>query len=161
MAKRKWTRVDTRVEPNKANVTADVTITPDGSPFQYVLQMDEHPEHGVICVGIGITQPVGPDRQPITGPVARELVDRFDQLERAAYGAISWMRDNGETVTPPPRTRRELSDEFLADVARRHNEYRTKGLPPTQTLARAERVSDGTVKHWLRKARERGIEKES
>jgi len=66
--------------------------------------------------------------------------------------------DAGAKVAPGLRTRREMSQDFLRDVATRHTALRDEGLPPSKTLAEQEGVSVATVKHWLRKAREAGIE---
>ena len=157
MSERKWTRVASSVTHNERLDTLDVTITPNGSPLRYVMQMDPREDGTLACVGIAIDQPVD-DRRPITQPAVREFADRFAQFERAARNAVEMLGEMIE-VKPALRTRRELSDEFLRDVLRRHHDYRAEGLPPTQTLARAEGVSDGTVKYWLRKARK--LEEES
>jgi hypothetical protein len=155
------TRVDTRVVPNPDLDTYDVTFTLDGGSFGYVMRMDpllrDDGSLDPVCVGIGIEQPAN-DRKPINQTAVRELADRYNQLERAARSAVELATGTGARVSAPVRTRRELSPEFLGDIVRRHDDYRKQGLPPTATLARAEHVSDGTVKHWLRKATDAGIE---
>jgi hypothetical protein len=155
-------RVSTRVAPNPRLKTLDVTITLDGGSFSYVMHMDDHPrEDGsleVACVGASVEQPPTDNREPISQTAVRELADRYNQLERHARSAVGLATGTRARVSAPVRTRRELSPEFLGDIVRRHADYRAQGLPPTATLARAEHVSDGTVKHWLRKAAEAGIE---
>ena len=59
--------------------------------------------------------------------------------------------------TARPRERRNLSDEFLRDVVRRHREYERQGTQATAALAREERVGTSTVRNWLRKARDAGV----
>jgi hypothetical protein len=95
--------------------------------------------------------------QPALDALLRGLADRFDAVLRAARASVEMQLENGEQVAPTLRTRREMSDEFLTDMARRHANLRADGLPPTKTLAEQEAVSVATVKHWLRKARERGL----
>ena len=68
-------------------------------------------------------------------------------------------RENGEEIAPRAvRRQRDLTDEFLAGVVRRHAAHQANGRPPTQTLAAEEGVTAGAVKNWLRRAREAGIE---
>jgi hypothetical protein len=59
------------------------------------------------------------------------------------------------------RSRRELTPEFLANVARRHRLLAEQGAAPTKALAEEEGVAGSTVKNWLRQAREAGIGEES
>lgn len=131
-----------------------VTVAPPGSSFHYVLNLGRTDTDELICGAVAIEPPQGEKPIPLTAPVIRELADRFETLEQHARSAVAVSLGNGEKVLPRVRSRRELSPEFLRDVQRRHDEYREQGLAPTQTLAREERVSPGTVKHWLRKARD-------
>jgi hypothetical protein len=48
--------------------------------------------------------------------------------------------------------------DFLREIERRHAEHRSAGRSPTATLAREEGVAPTTVKHWLRRAKELGME---
>jgi hypothetical protein len=151
----------TRVEPDPASGGLRVTIALEGSPLHYVLSLGRYPGGGdkLVCRAVSVEPPQG-STEPVavTAPVLRELADRFDRLEQhARTTAAVVFGGNGQEAAPAVRTRRELSPAFLADVVRRHTEYRDAGLPPTQTLAREERVSTGTVKHWLRRARQAGI----
>jgi hypothetical protein len=156
-----------------------VTIALSGSPLHHVLHLVEHDDE-LVCADVAVAQPDGSESTvPISAPVVRELADRFDRLVQLAQVSVKGMHrvtlspatEEGAVVPLHPssgrssarlnlgvRTRRTLSDEFLRDVVRRHAEHQAKGRPPTQTLAREERVSPSTVKHWLRKAREAGIE---
>jgi hypothetical protein len=126
-------------------------------------------ERGVnVCLGFGIEQredPVGrdlSDADTVTRPVLTDLAKRWDKLEQVARinleAQLGWGEAPEGGFRRSVRTRRELSRTFLADVVKRHNAFRAKGLSPTQSLAREERVSPSTVKNWLRKAREAGIE---
>lgn len=155
----------THVEPDpRGGQRFEISLS--GSPFHYVFRMVER-EGELICAGVAVEQPDGEETLEVTGPVTRELTDRLEGLVELAANSVrayrvtvtpAGERDEAARLNVGVRTRRTLSDEFLRDVVARHDEYRAQGLPPTQTLARAERVSDGTVKHWLRKAREAGIE---
>jgi hypothetical protein len=108
--------------------------------------------------------PAVPDAEApaVSAPTLRELADRFDQLEDVARATFTQATlGAGERAAPKVRTRRELSEGFLRDVVRRHARHRDQGRAPTAALAREEGVSTGTVKHWLRRARELGIEEAS
>ena len=119
-------------------------------------------------LGFGIEQredPIGrdlSDADNVTRPVITDLAKRWDKLEQVARINLEAQLGSGEApeggFRRGVRTRRDASEAFLADVVQRHNAFRAKGLPPTQSLAREERVSPSTVKHWLRKAREAGVE---
>jgi hypothetical protein len=146
------TRVTTRVEPTPERGTLAVTISLDDGGSSYLLEMEPRDDDVLVCIGIEVRSTDGVQRQAV-----RELADRFDQLVRAAISAVEMALGAGGRVSAPTRVRRELSLEFLQTVVERHADYRAQGLPPTQTLARAENVSDGTVKHWLRAARAAGI----
>jgi hypothetical protein len=81
-------------------------------------------------------------------PVSTRLIA---QLDRTAREALALMDPEPEDAS---RVRRELTPEFLRDVLRRHLEHGGS----TEALAREEGVGTSTVRHWLRKAREAGIE---
>jgi len=138
-----------------------VTISLGGSPLRYVFHLAER-SHGenteLLCANVEIEQPDDEPLVVVTAPVVRELADRFEKFQQIAWAAVLFHDPTGRKLAPGVRTRRELSQEFLSDVVERHAALRARGLPPTQTLAREEQVSIGTVKHWLRKAREAGSE---
>jgi len=87
--------------------------------------------------------------------VARQLA----QEHRPAVRALQHPLLVPEIEIPPNGRFRRL--DRADQVVERHDALRAQGLPPTQTLAREEQVSAGTVKHWLRKAREAGMGEES
>jgi hypothetical protein len=96
----------------------------------------------------GFDDPAGQKVEPIS---TRMLA----QLDRTARGALALTSSEYDTMDPRrPRIRREMSPEFLRDVLRRHLEHGGS----TEALAREEGVGASTVRHWLRKAREAGIE---
>lgn len=137
-----------------------VTVGLPGSPLRYVLYLGSVDGGELFCGAVAIEPPEGEiPSVPLTAPIIREFADRFERLEHHARSAAAVFAGDSEKTMPMVRTRRELSPEFLRDVLHRHDEYREQGLAPTQTLAREERVSTGTVKHWLRKAR--GLEEMS
>lgn len=150
----------THVEPDPRGGWR-VAVSLGGSPLRYVFHLAER-RHGegveLVCANVEIAQPDDEPLVPVTAPVVRELADRFDQFQRIAWAAVVFHDSSGTKVAPGVRTRRELSPDFLHDVVERHAAHRAHGRPPTQTLAREEQVSTGTVKNWLRKAREAGIE---
>jgi hypothetical protein len=96
--------------------------------------------------------------QPALDALLRGLADRFEAVLKAARAQVEVRLNGSEKVAPTLRARREMSEEFLREVLERHAKLREQGLPPTKTLAEQEAVSTATVKHWLRKARETGIE---
>jgi hypothetical protein len=151
----------TQVEPDPRGGWR-VAISLGGSPFRYVFHLAER-SHGedreLLPANVEIEQPDDEPLRPLTAPVVRELADRYDQFQRIAWAAVAFHGWNipGRKTAPVVRARRALTAEFLRDVVERHDAFKARGLPPTQTLAREEQVSLGTVKHWLRKAREAGI----
>jgi len=89
----------------------------------------------------------------------RAMAHDFDSWADHARAAIIALRGNGGGVLRRPvRRKRELTDDFLLDVVRRHRAHNAAGRPPTATLAAEEGVTTGAVKGWLRRARARGIE---
>jgi hypothetical protein len=151
-----------------------VRYQPDGSPFAFVWHFFEiEHEDGrseLVCTGAHIQQTRDADagaHEALTAPVVRDLANRWERLEHFARAALAEMIGFDGDDSPAPltrgsvRTRRNLSPEFLADVVRRHRGYGARGVAPTQALAREERVSTSTVKNWMRKAQEAGIEEAS
>lgn len=151
----------------------EVEIEPDdvsGEPLPLVFVFRfaelEHDDgaRGLACVEFEVTQREKPSEtaevEAITRPALTDLARRWDKLEQVARMSLEAQlgEATGGEYRRAVRTRRQLSPEFLADVARRHEDFRSRGLAPTQALAREERVSVSTVKHWLRKAREAGID---
>ena len=111
------------------------------------------------CVAVGLEPRDGePEPAPISAAELRELADRYGRLEHHARSSLAIFVNGGDSPARRARTRRELSPEFLRDVARRHDELGAQGLPPTHTLAREHGVSVGAVKNWLRHARDAGVE---
>jgi hypothetical protein len=95
----------------------------------------------------------------ITKAVMTDLAQRWNQLVRMAQLNLESVGPlEGRSAYRKTRERRKMTREFLEDIARRHAGAAANGVSPTQTIAREERVSTSTVKSWLRKARERGIE---
>jgi hypothetical protein len=162
-----------------------VAIQLDGSPlrfcFWFVELEHDDGSHELRCLRAVIEPPVDdpvkeldPDTKALTAPVVRDLANQWDKLESYARlrlelvygwdvsGQGSFAQGaSADAVPAGVRSRRELSPEFLASVVRRHREHRARGEAPTQMLAREERVSPSTVKHWLRKAREAGVGEEN
>jgi hypothetical protein len=145
-------------------------IRPAGSPFTFELAFVELTDpHELVLAGVEVQQPrpdevEGPDRlKSVTAATMRELADHWGTFEKAARQTIELF--SGESLQVKGRlgvrVRRELSPEFLADVVRRRAEFRKRGMQPTQALAREEGVSVSTVKNWMQKAREAGIEEAS
>ena len=95
---------------------------------------------------------------PIRDSLVRGMADDLERFQEHARAAIIALRGNGGGVlTRPVRRKRELTDDFLRDVVRRHAAHQAAGDPPTATLAAEEGVTPSAVKGWLRRARERGI----
>jgi hypothetical protein len=142
-----------------------VTVSPAGSPFRTVLRFAEAGGE-LVLARAAIEQPDPDDLEPgeklqsITAPTVRDLADHWDALEDGArsYLAVLSRESFSTKDVARVRTRRVLSDEFLADVVRRRAGYRAQGVSANRALAREERVSVSTVKNWLAKAREAGIE---
>ena len=103
------------------------------------------------------------DAVTISGDVVRDslvrgMADDLERFEEHARAAIVALRGNGGGVLRRPvRRKRELTEDFLREVVRRHSEHEAAGRPPTATLAAEEGVTPSAVKGWLRRARERGI----
>ena len=129
-------------------------------PIRYTLHLEERRESDalqLVCDGVTLEAPGA----TVRASLIRGLADNFERYEQHARAAVMAFRENGEELAPRPvRRQRELTDEFLADVLRRHAAHRAAGRPPTQTLAAEEGVTVGAVKNWLRKAREAGIGEE-
>jgi hypothetical protein len=89
---------------------------------------------------------------------AAEVFERFEDHARASVIALRGTGDGERIVKRPVQRQRQLTNEFLADIARRHAEHEAGGRPPTASIAAEEGVTVGAVKNWLRKARERGVE---
>jgi hypothetical protein len=146
-----------------------VRITPNGSRLRYEYSyLEAAGEDGrqLVCTETGITQLFDDPREvlgadataaaEVTPPVVRDFLGQWERLEQAARLNLESFLGGG--FTRSVRTRRELSDEFLADVVRRHRQFGARGVAPTEALAREEGVGSSTVRNWLRKAREAGIE---
>lgn len=147
-----------------------VRVQPDGSPlvhvFRYLLIEHDDGRRELALFRAGVEHPsdvesLDPhDSTRVTvGPV-RDLADRFERLERFARTHLAVLIGadiDDDVLAGRSRERRELTDEFLADIARRYQEHEKGGRPPTQTIAREERVGTSTVKNWVRKARERDL----
>jgi hypothetical protein len=146
----------------------EVLITPNGSGFRYRFAYDEieHEDgrHELRCLEAGVVQlrdrvreiPLE-ERVPINATIAGDFQRQWERYEQVARVALE-VHFGGENFTRAPRTRRVLSDEFLTKIVKRHRELKDEGYSPTETLAREERVGSSTVRMWLAKARERGIE---
>ena len=125
-----------------------VAITLSDSPHTYVLTFAE--DGAVVDVAVERNGQL----LPFTAPLMRELSDRFARLERHARAQLDLMGKKLGTGPRVVRTRREMTPTFLREMAARHAELDEQGLPPTATLAREQGVTTGTVKHWLRRAKE-------
>jgi hypothetical protein len=144
-----------------------VEIQLSESRLRYVFRfawVEEDGDERLVVAETAILQdfddPAGQDVEPVTPPAIRDFLGRWESLERTARAAIVGVNpEQGEAAARPPRTRREMSPEFLADIVRRHGELRAAGTAPTEALAREEGVGPSTVRHWLRKAREIGVER--
>jgi hypothetical protein len=161
----------TTTPPSRNDPLWRVHVHTEGDPHAYVLGFPElKAEDGETAIPLAeatITQApadVPEEARMITGPVVRDFADHLHAYEQAARFNLTRGAGRAGAATDRfsrgPRTRRELSEGFLRDVVRRHAEFRERGLSPTLTLARDEGVSPSTVKHWLRKAREAGIDYE-
>jgi hypothetical protein len=142
-----------------------VELTLNGSPVRYVFwfaYVEERGEERLVCAETAIQQafddPTDQEIATVAPPIVRDFLNRWETLERTARAALGGVDPDHAGVARAPRTRRELTTEFLAEVVRRHGEYRAQGVAPTEALAREEHVGPSTVRHWLRKAREAGID---
>jgi hypothetical protein len=141
-----------------------VTVSPAGSPFRTVLRFARTASE-LILAGVSIEQPPPEEVEEgelknITAPTVRDLANHWSALEDGARAYLAVLSEGSFSTKDVARvrTRRVLSGEFLADVVRRHASYRAQGISANQALAREERVSVSTVKNWLAKARQAGIE---
>lgn len=138
----------------------------NGSPFRYKLWfawVQEDGEERLVPAEAAILQHDEPHEgqmvEALTPPVVTDFHDRWEALERTARAALGVDPEHDDAAAArPPRTRREMTPEFLTEIVRRHNAHRAAGTPATEALAREERVGASTVRHWLRKAREAGVE---
>ena len=129
-----------------------VTIGVRNRPYREVLALSERDE-GLVCDGLCL------EGEVVRDAWIRSAADSFDTYVDHARAAIVALH-GGDAVGAfrrPVRRRRDLTDEFLAEVVRRHEGYKSAGRPPTATLAAEEGVGTSTVKLWLQRARERGI----
>jgi hypothetical protein len=112
-----------------------------------------------VLYGISV-EPPKPDPRELERPPQNLQIRDLTTFERAARNTLEYL--TAETLTvrgpAPGSVRRELTDDFLADIVRRHRAYSEEGPSPTQRLAREENVGLSTVKNWLAKAKEAGIE---
>jgi hypothetical protein len=145
-----------------------VQIEPEGSPLRYEFRYSliEHDDgrQELVCMESGLVQPFDDPEEAdpnnlaaISAATVRDFKDQWSRYERAAHVTLESALGK-ENFTARPRERRVLSDDFLADVVRRHREYERQGMPATAALAREKLVGTSTVRNWLRKAREAGIE---
>jgi hypothetical protein len=135
-------------------------VEPDGGPtitmrFVELTDPQEFVLYGINEINVDPRDPRELERPPQNFEI-RELV----AFERTARNTLEFLT----TDTPPMKgpapgsARRELTADFLADIVRRHRAYSEEGPRPTQRLARDEHVGLSTVKNWLAKAKEAGIE---
>ena len=160
-----------------------VTITPDSSPvrfeFSFMVSMaDWRSVPLYVCMEVAVQQlvddPAELDEYPnVNTAVMRDLAQRFDALEEAARMNLALATHNevgtpGQDPTPAgetrfrrgavaPRRRRELTDEFLRDIAERYRGHLDRGMSPALALSREERVSVRTVRNWLKHARDKDL----
>jgi hypothetical protein len=148
-----------------------VHIEPDGSPLRYEFSYGrighDDGRHELVCMESGLVQTFEGPREadennlaPVTAAAVRDFKEQWTRYERAANVTLQSALGE-ENFTARPRERRELSDEFLRDILQRHREHQRHGRQGTAAIAREERVGTSTVRNWLRKAREAGIEEES
>jgi hypothetical protein len=145
-----------------------VKLTPNGSRLRWAFrftQFEEGGERELVLMEAGLEQlfddpsKVDWEREEpaaLTGPAVRDFLGSWDRYANVARDILEAHLGGG--IERAPRTRRELTNEFLADVVRRHADYRRQGVAPTEALAREEGVGTSTVRNWLGKARKRGIE---
>lgn len=120
-----------------------------------------------MCVEAAVEQPTkdpstleGAETLPtITQAVIRDLANHFETLEPVARANLSLL--TGVPARTEVRTRRELTDGFLRDIAARYQAHLERGDSPTQMIMREERVSRRTVRYWLQRARAAGHLKET
>ena len=139
-----------------------VQIEPNGLPlryeFRYLRVEDDQGNREVVLMESGLVQPFDDPNEAdadnlarVSAAAIRDFAKDWTGFENAARATLtSAIGDPALTVRP--RQRRTLSDEFLAGIVARQ---RTRG---TATVAREELVGTSTVRNWLQKARERGIE---
>ncbi len=158
-------------EPTKDHPFWTIIATQAGSPFTVTLEYAAWTNEdgskrtfGLANVSVAQADPgeaPTEDFKNITTATMRDLADNWDGLDNAARAYLAVLTKGTVTTqdlfSVSPRTRRVLSDSFLADMVRRHADYRTQGIGANKALAREERVSVSTVKHWLATARKRGI----
>ena len=141
----------------------------EASPFQFefaYIQVEEDGRRELVCVESGVVQqtpvkpgPGGDEVASVTSAVIRNFSERWTQYERAASASLAaaFGIETGAEFSVRSRERRVLSDEFLADVVKRHRDAERQGVPGTKAVADQERVGTSTVRNWLRQARDRGI----
>ena len=147
-------RVQTTTAPNAITGKLDVGIVLDDAPYRFVFHLDDGRKHVIVTgVSVELTDPAGP--LPIPPAVLRELADRYLVLESHALAEAQTLGKmvGADLHVRPAYRHRKLTPEFLAGIQQRHAELSAAGLAPTQTIAKAEGVSTGAVKHWLRQAR--------
>jgi hypothetical protein len=131
----------------------------DGSTITMrFVELTDDPQEFVLY-GISV-EPPKRDPRELERPPQNFQIRQLSAFEGAARNMLEYL--TAETLTvrgpAPGSARRELTDDFLADIVRRHRAYSEEGPSPTQRLAREENVGLSTVKNWLAKAKEAGIE---
>ena len=144
-----------------------VQIEPNGSPLRFefrylILEDDDRRElvlmESALVQGFDDPREADPDNlAPVTAAAVQDFKDNFTRYEQAARVTLA-SAVGDPTLTARPRERRVLSDEFLADIVARHRAAERQGMRGTATVAREELVGTSTVRNWLARARERGIE---
>ncbi len=144
-----------------------VQLEPNGSPLRFDFRyriVDDDGRRELVLMESGLVQPfddpndADPDNlAAVSAAAIADFKENWTRYERAARTTLA-SAIGDPALTARPRERRVLSDEFLADVLTRHRAAERRGLQGTATVAREELVGTSTVRNWLRKARERGIE---
>lgn len=144
-----------------------VTLWPEDSPlrvvFAFAVMQHDHGRREHVLAEVWVQQDTDDphdleqldDIPQVTGPVIRDLADRFAHFERIARSVLAEAIPETDRVVGT-RKRRGLTDEFLSTIAGRYRGHRERGASPVLALAREEGVSRRTASNWVQKAREAG-----
>jgi hypothetical protein len=136
------------------------TLELDGGPTITMRFVELTDTQEFVLYEINVEQPDPRDPGELERPPQNFEIRELAAFERTARNALEFLTADTPPVKGPIRgsARRELTADFLADIVRRHSAYSEEGPSPTQRVAREEHVGLSTVKNWLAKAKEAGIE---